>query len=161
MPSGFYWRPAPALRAQGYKNFPLGKDRAAAIQIGEKLNADVLGAKAGHIAIACRDAFRRAKKRAAERAAPYLLSPGDEAAVIKAADGRCQVTGIRFSLWKGDGLRRRPFAPSVDRVVSANGYVPGNVRLVCISVNIALSDFGEATLRQMVRGARRREQKAA
>ncbi len=37
---------------------------------------------------------------------------------------------------------RAPFAPSIDRINSEKGYTDGNVRLVCVAVNWALSDWG-------------------
>lgn len=75
----------------------------------------------------------------------------DYLAVVARAAGRCEVTGIQFDdsrEWTG---RRRPFAPSLDRIDSTKGYVAGNVRLVCLIVNCALGDFGDDAFERMAR----------
>lgn len=58
----------------------------------------------------------------------------------------CAITGISF-------LTPRPekaFRPSLDRISPAQGYVAGNVRVVCMIVNLALSNWGEGPLNRMV-----------
>ena len=53
----------------------------------------------------------------------------------------CSATGLPLS-WDHDGdSTRNPWAPSIDRIDCARGYVPGNVRVVCTLYNIARSDF--------------------
>ena len=36
-----------------------------------------------------------------------------------------------------------PFALSVDRIDGSQGYIPGNVRIVCNIVNFALNSFSD------------------
>lgn len=49
---------------------------------------------------------------------------------------RCSVTGMKLSVtWDGPG--RNPWYPSVDRIDTSLGYVPGNVRPVCWAYNCA------------------------
>lgn len=55
--------------------------------------------------------------------------------------GRCEVSGIEFHL--GDSSRH-PFRPSIDRIDSSRGYEADNVRMVCLSVNLCMSTWGEA-----------------
>ena len=74
-----------------------------------------------------------------------FLSPAEYLAVVKRADGRCELSGLPFDLERSAG-RRAPFAPSLDRIDCAKGYIAGNVRLVTIIMNCALGDFGETVL---------------
>lgn len=58
---------------------------------------------------------------------------------LEEQDYRCALTYLPFSSVGGN---RNPFAPSVDRIDSRRGYSRDNVRLVLLSVNLALNDFG-------------------
>jgi hypothetical protein len=44
-----------------------------------------------------------------------------------------------------------PFSPSLDRIDCTQGYVAGNVRLVCLIVNFALNTFGDDAFLEMCR----------
>jgi hypothetical protein len=46
---------------------------------------------------------------------------------------RCSATGLPLAHNKGG--EASPLSPSLDRIVPALGYVPGNVRLVCHRFN--------------------------
>lgn len=63
---------------------------------------------------------------------------------IRAA-GACEVTGIPFSLDRGES-GRRPYAPSLDRRDSSGGYTSENCRLVCVAVNVAMNEWGAELL---------------
>lgn len=52
------------------------------------------------------------------------------------------MTGIEFEFDRFEGSCRRPFAPSLDRIRSNEGYSVGNCRLVCVLVNLALNQWG-------------------
>src|SRR3546814_15533675 len=45
-----------------------------------------------------------------------------------------------------------PFAPSLDRIDSGQGYLKGNVRLVCTIANFALNQWGDSVLRRLAHG---------
>lgn len=64
---------------------------------------------------------------------------------------KCAISGIQFGLW-GDGgnPENKPFRPSLDRIVPAEGYKPGNVRIVCEIVNLAMNVWGEEPLKKLV-----------
>lgn len=49
----------------------------------------------------------------------------------------CSVTGLALRWDWSAGRRRNPLAPSIDRMDNAQGYVHGNVRLVCWAFNCA------------------------
>jgi hypothetical protein len=63
---------------------------------------------------------------------------------------RCALTKIKLlPITKWEGARRHPFGPSLDRIVPSLGYVPGNVRIVAMCVNLAISDWGEDAFHRM------------
>jgi hypothetical protein len=62
------------------------------------------------------------------------------------AGGKCELTGIEFSLQSPRLSQRRPWAPTLDRKDASAGYTPKNCRLICSAVNIALNDWGEEAL---------------
>ena len=46
-----------------------------------------------------------------------------------------------------------PIAPSIDRRLSAGGYAPDNVRLVCVAVNFGLGQWGDEVFLSLARAA--------
>ena len=78
--------------------------------------------------------------------------------LLAQAKGRCTLTGIPFEFSAPTApRRRRPFAPSLDRIDSTVGYTPTNCRLVCCAVNFALGDWGMETLMRVARNLVARE----
>lgn len=63
---------------------------------------------------------------------------------------RCSLTGLPFSPER-TGSGRNPYAPSIDRRDNGRGYTIDNVRIVLASVNVALSDWGDAHFDTMCR----------
>lgn len=61
---------------------------------------------------------------------------------------RCAVSGIE--LQSPTSGAPRPFGPSLDRIIPGDGYVPGNIRVVCNIVNFAMNQWGETALRKLV-----------
>lgn len=96
--------------------------------------------------------LRSAKKNAVVRDIPWDLSSEEFSRLVDAANGQCAITGIQFD-WSAAPGFRRPFAPSLDRIVNSLGYKKGNVRLVCCVVNFALGEWGEAVFWRMVEAA--------
>jgi hypothetical protein len=62
------------------------------------------------------------------------------------AKGRCEVSGIPFNFKKREGKRRRPWVPSIDRIVAGGPYSFENCRLVCSGVNYAMNEWGPELL---------------
>jgi hypothetical protein len=163
----YYWRPSKHLRAKGINAMPLGADRekaiAAATRLNDSTDAYLRRDEAAHrveIAAAYRRAFTRARKRAAEHGRAFDLTEPDLATAIERADGHCEVSGIEFDLSPQDNRRRLPFAPSIDRIDAKAGYAAGNVRLVCVCVNIMVSDFGDEVFLRVCREAMRHTKRA-
>lgn len=63
----------------------------------------------------------------------------------------CSATGLPLT-WGHDGdTSRNPWAPSIDRLDCSKGYVPGNVRVVCVLYNLARSDFRDEDLLEVAK----------
>lgn len=95
--------------------------------------------------------FTQIKLAAKKRGLAFDLTRDDVKKMAAESNGRCAVTGIPFEyvLPQDAPFRRNPFGPSIDRIDSRNGYVLGNVRLVCAMVNVAMMDWGEGYLWQI------------
>lgn len=97
--------------------------------------------------------IRSGRSRSKKRGLPYTIDVDYLIRVAKTQGYCCAVSGIPFNqdLRRYLGWRRHPFSPSIDRIDNEKGYEPGNVRLVCLIVNLARSDFGDGALIQMAR----------
>jgi hypothetical protein len=96
---------------------------------------------------------QRAKRQAKARGIAFDLSELDLATLIARSGGKCEVSGVDFDWMMTAGKRGlRPFAASIDRIDSNGIYTLANCRLVCLAVNIALSDWGDNVLRKIARG---------
>lgn len=92
-----------------------------------------------------------AKVGAKARDIEFKITRGDIANAIQRAAGRCEVSGILFDFTKGKN-NKRAWYPSLDRIDASGCYEPGNIRIVCVAVNIALSDFGDDVLMRIAFG---------
>lgn len=95
-----------------------------------------------------------AMARARSRSIPCEPNLVDWAiAQMRAQDNCCALSGVRFSLETvGRGAAPRPFAPSIDRIDAGEGYVLGNIRVVCWAVNCFLLGWGDRTAMEIARG---------
>jgi hypothetical protein len=93
-----------------------------------------------------------ARKRAGRRGMEAELTLEMARALWARCGGRCELTGIAFDFTPGGRHERRPFAPSLDRRDSSRGYTQENVRVVCVAVNLAMNQWGEAVLLKVARG---------
>lgn len=62
----------------------------------------------------------------------------------------CALSGIEFDL-STSPTRRRPYAPSLDRISTKGGYTKDNVRILTVVVNLALGDWGDEVLQAVAR----------
>lgn len=97
--------------------------------------------------------LRAARARAKKQGVPYRLTPEDIVIPLY-----CPVLGTKLAQSlgsKGPGDN----SPSLDRVVPARGYVPGNVVVLSNRANRAKSDLSIDELEALVSFYRSREQK--
>ena len=93
---------------------------------------------------------RKTRERAAVRGIEFALTSSDVVALFMEADNRCQVTGLPFDrVYRPTGASKRPFAASIDRIDNRVGYIVGNVRIVCVMVNVALGEWGYEALKRI------------
>lgn len=83
------------------------------------------------------------RKNAKTRGIRHDLGKPDLEELWLRSKGRCELTGIRLDLFRASAWRRRPYAPSIDRIDSNMGYTKDNCRIVCVAINLALNEWGE------------------
>lgn len=92
-------------------------------------------------------AVRSSRKRASVKGLPFELSQSDIRALWERCGGKCEITGIPFDFDLLEAKHaRRPYAPSLDRINNDLGYSIDNLRVVCVAVNLAMNQWGEAVL---------------
>lgn len=95
--------------------------------------------------------WKRHRRGATVRKIEFTLTVEDVANALKQAEGRCTVTEHPLSMEWPEGLRVRPWAPSIDRIDATKGYHADNIRIVCAFVNIAMNGFGDAQFHLVLR----------
>ena len=93
--------------------------------------------------------LQRTKHRATSRKIRFSLALEDVVRIAERSAGRCELSGLRFRWTKHNNCLLPPHAPSLDRIVPADGYHPGNCRLVCYAMNVAISDWGVTPFEQL------------
>jgi hypothetical protein len=94
----------------------------------------------------------KVKKNSDTRGLEVRLSKEDMAKLWERSQGRCELSGIPFETVQYRHHKKRPWAPSVDRIDSARGYELDNVRLVCAAMNYALNEWGEDVFAKLAVG---------
>lgn len=154
--SGRYYYLLKHLDRRGYRWLPLSHDPVERDRQRDALDSglspeDVLGDQAPGAWIAAHvDLMLKRVRERARAASIYCdLSADDIRALGNGQLWRCALTGTRFSLDRTDSARSRPFAPSIDRIRSGEGYTKTNCRIVCVAVNLALNEYGELVFRKL------------
>lgn len=80
--------------------------------------------------------IERARYRNRKKGVPFAIGINHLRDIVAQAGGRCVVSGRPME-------DAGPFQPSLDRINPAEGYVPGNIRIVCLIVNTAMLHYGE------------------
>lgn len=127
------------------------------------LGSKIISAKAEHLRLAeefgipvvhrefLANLYEKTKARAKRLGREFDFPMSEFVTLWEASKGRCALTGIKFDVGNAPGYRRRPWVPSVDRIDSKLGYIPGNVRLICCAMNTALSEYGDAVFEKIAR----------
>jgi hypothetical protein len=88
-------------------------------------------------------ALRSARTRAGNKGYAFDLTIANLSEIAEAQEYKCALSGFNFSPENKHGTRVNPYALTIDRIDPKGGYLIGNVRLVCLVLNIALMDWGE------------------
>ena len=146
----FYWAP------KGGRKHHLGRGQDAALKEYRRLQefgVDASPESAAGTVHYCgnwhRQLLRQAAVNARAKGLAMTLTDEDMAMLGARAQGKCELSGLPFSWDRPHGAKRRPWAPSLDRIDITGPYAVGNVRLVCVAVNIAMGEWGEETLLKM------------
>lgn len=124
---------------------PLGRDLEAALR-----RYYVVMAKKEEEPACPQTMWKRHQKGAKQRGIVFTIGPEDVAQALEDQGGVCAVTGLAFRTDKPAGMRIKPWAASIDRINSSKGYEPGNIRVVCAFVNVAMNGFGEHFFEQVL-----------
>lgn len=157
-PSGAYYYLS-STNGNGRQEIPLGKELENALAEYAALKPH-RSQPLIDMPAAAKDLFTRCRKGAKRRGLEFNLRLEDVQRLLEESRGKCSVTGIPFDLGRPDGHRKRLWAPSIDRIASSGGYVAGNVRVVAVAVNLAMSDFGEELLVLIAHGLLRQRRSA-
>jgi hypothetical protein len=154
LPQGVYLRHGSYYFVKKGRWINLGKDRAQA----EKKALDMRGTETGHdkriadLLAALEKTFRSRKGDAKSRGVVFEIELDQVLSMAKRQRWTCAVTGIKLNPKKPKGSRRSPFTPSIDRIIPSNGYVLGNVRVVCLAANFAMNEWGDDVLKKLAEG---------
>ena len=94
----------------------------------------------------------RSRNRAKTDKSKHTITPEFLAKLMLKSGGRCAVTGVRFTVDAETNGKKRPFYHSIDRINSDLGYTTSNVRIVCIAVNVAMLNWGDAVFEKIATG---------
>lgn len=89
-----------------------------------------------------KELVRHAKRRAERIGLPFDLDQHVAEIQLRVDAGLCELTGLPMRIQNG----RHWDAPSLDRIKPEEGYVLGNIRVVCLAVNCALGFWGADVL---------------
>lgn len=98
----------------------------------------------------CKILFTQSLKRSRKKGFDFNITEKYLLRLWDKQGGKCALTDITFHdtfmVGKND---RRPFIPSLDRINRKKGYVKGNVRVVCVAVNMALFTWGDEVFNEV------------
>lgn len=89
-----------------------------------------------------------AKRRAHKNDMQYFSSDADiDNVMARIVNGICEISGVKFCY----GIAGRHWnSPSIDRIDSSRGYTIGNVRIICVALNMALNEWGDDGLKKLL-----------
>jgi hypothetical protein len=97
-----------------------------------------------------RQAWVRHKMSSKTRGIPFEISPTVVYRAMEETGFRCAVSGIAFSRKMGRGPVD-PWSPSIDRIDNRHGYLPDNIRVVCVAANYAMNQWGQDVLLRLAK----------
>jgi hypothetical protein len=101
--------------------------------------------------------FKSAKTRSALNNIPFNLTETYIQKLWTKQNEHCALSGIPFDMEVTP--ERKPFRPSLDRIVSTKGYVKGNVRFILFALNIAINKHGLPLYLKIAKAVLRKQEK--
>ena len=95
-----------------------------------------------------KEAFWRARSRAARAGMDFALTPED----MPTVPVYCPILGLKLVAGRVNG-KHNPASPSIDRIHNSLGYVPGNVRIISYRANTLKADATLDELRALLQDA--------
>jgi hypothetical protein len=99
----------------------------------------------------CERAAIGAHGRAKKANVPCTIDDRDVAQLLINQHYRCAVSGLALV-----PSPDHPYRPSLDRIIPNEGYIPGNIRIVCMMVNQGLGHWGLKDFLTVVAATHRR-----
>lgn len=97
-----------------------------------------------YLGLWAKETIARLRQSAAKRRLNLEIKPADLIQLVEATDARCAVTGVPMVFpEKGKSWPISAYAISIDRIDNRQGYIPGNIRLICYAMNVAFMHWGE------------------
>jgi len=103
-----------------------------------------------------RHIIRVVKSRSKRLGLPFDLDRHEAKLQRRLDAGVCEITGIPL---RTSTAGRAWNSASIDRIVPSKGYLYSNVRVVCLLMNVAMSDWGEEILADVVKQWMKRKRK--
>ncbi len=101
---------------------------------------------------AIKKALKRSATRAQQKGWDFDLTLEWAEGILENNDYRCPMTGIPFMKLCEQRGAMHPFAPSIDRIDTSQGYTQDNTRIVLTAINIMMSDWGEDVMDEVFAG---------
>lgn len=96
-----------------------------------------------------RSLFNAARRRSTDR--NYEFTIDLEWIETRISAGKCEITGLPFSLETRVSGHRNPYAPSLDRRDNSKGYTKENCRIILWALNMGFADWGQETYIKIAR----------
>jgi hypothetical protein len=90
------------------------------------------------------------KSKAKVKNIPFNLDKNFIINLFNEQKGLCALTNIPMNFQLSSIIVRNRFLASLDRIIPSLGYIKGNIRWVILSINIALSNWGEEAFKELI-----------
>lgn len=97
--------------------------------------------------------MKDAKNRAKGKGLSFDLTDDYLSSLYREQGERCAISGMEFDNAPQTEHSRNPFAMSLDRIDSSEGYVEGNVRIVLWAINGAIAEWGGLLYLQLAKAS--------
>jgi len=135
LPAGVFYKHGAYYLVRNNRWIRLGPDKQC---VPDAIRAVGIAATLGgiytpqEIAELLKATYRSRKAKAKQEGIDFTLTFEDLMDIAKRSNGVCEVSGTPFSWGNAGYTTKRPFMPSLDRIVPSRGYTKENCRMVCL-----------------------------